>query len=79
MFFTFSFLLKVGNAVPPPMAAAIGLEIKKCVIAKAKEERNDPKKQDQLAKILKPEASIKTDEVGMDWVAVGEKWVVGSA
>ena len=30
--------LQVGNAVPPPMAKAIGQEIKKCVVEKAKVE-----------------------------------------
>lgn len=29
--------LQVGNAVPPPLAKAIGLEIKRCVLAKARE------------------------------------------
>jgi len=33
--------IQVGNAVPPPMAKAIGLEIKKCVEEKAKSE-TDP-------------------------------------
>lgn len=28
--------LQVGNAVPPPMAKAIGLEMKKCVEEKSK-------------------------------------------
>jgi len=28
--------VKVGNAVPPPLAKAIGLEIKKCLIEKQK-------------------------------------------
>jgi DNA (cytosine-5)-methyltransferase 1 len=28
---------QVGNAVPPPLAKAIGLEIKLCVLAKAQE------------------------------------------
>lgn len=30
-------LLQVGNAVPPPLAKAIGLEIKRCMLAKAQE------------------------------------------
>ena len=30
-------LPQVGNAVPPPLAKAIGLEIKLCVAAKARE------------------------------------------
>lgn len=30
-------LLQVGNAVPPPLAKAIGLEIKCCMLAKARE------------------------------------------
>lgn len=29
---------QVGNAVPPPLAKSIGLEIKSCVLAKVKEE-----------------------------------------
>ena len=29
--------LQVGNAVPPPLAKAIGLEIKHCLLAKAQE------------------------------------------
>lgn len=29
--------LQVGNAVPPPLAKAIGLEIKRCMLAKARE------------------------------------------
>lgn len=29
---------QVGNAVPPPLSRAIGLEIKKCVIQRMKEE-----------------------------------------
>ena len=29
------YLDQVGNAVPPPMAKAIGLEIKKCIIDKS--------------------------------------------
>lgn len=28
---------QVGNAVPPPLAKAIGLEIKRCMLAKAQE------------------------------------------
>ena len=28
---------QVGNAVPPPLAKAIGLEIKRCMLAKARE------------------------------------------
>lgn len=30
--------LQVGNAVPPPLSRAIGLEIKKCVEERMKEE-----------------------------------------
>lgn len=32
------YVLQVGNAVPPPLSRAIGLEIKKCVIERMKEE-----------------------------------------
>jgi len=32
---------QVGNAVPPPMARYIGLEIKKCLVAKAAEMKNE--------------------------------------
>ena len=36
---TLSFLVfQVGNAVPPPLSRAIGLEIKKCVLERIKEE-----------------------------------------
>lgn len=30
---------QVGNAVPPPLSRAIGLEIKKCVLERMKEEK----------------------------------------
>lgn len=33
-----AFFVQVGNAVPPPLAKAIGLEIKLCVLAKMKED-----------------------------------------
>ncbi|XP_050780752.1 DNA (cytosine-5)-methyltransferase 1 isoform X3 [Gopherus flavomarginatus] len=42
---------QVGNAVPPPLAKSIGLEIKSCVLAKMKEEATDnskPEKMDTL-------------------------------
>lgn len=32
---------QVGNAVPPPLAKAIGLEIKRCLLAKAQESTSD--------------------------------------
>ncbi|XP_075758636.1 DNA (cytosine-5)-methyltransferase 1 isoform X2 [Pelodiscus sinensis] len=35
---------QVGNAVPPPLAKSIGLEIKACVSAKMKEEATEPSK-----------------------------------
>ena len=31
--------IQIGNAVPPPMGRAIGLEIKKCLALKEKEDR----------------------------------------
>ncbi|XP_074058265.1 DNA (cytosine-5)-methyltransferase 1-like [Macrotis lagotis] len=34
--------IQVGNAVPPPLAKAIGLEIKLCVLARLKEIDSDP-------------------------------------
>ena len=51
----FFFFFQVGNAVPPPMAKAIGYEIKKCVIAKTKEEKETLKKSgdEQLKKEAK--------------------------
>lgn len=40
-FFVFFILvfLQVGNAVPPPLSRAIGLELKKCVLERMKEEQ----------------------------------------
>ena len=32
-------VLQIGNAVPPPMARAIGHEIKKCVLSKPEPEQ----------------------------------------
>lgn len=34
-----SSLCQVGNAVPPPLSRAIGLEIKKCIMERMKEEQ----------------------------------------
>ena len=53
---------KVGNAVPPPLAAAIGREIKKCVVAKDKEERSNRRKEEIQTK----EEDVKTEEVKME-------------
>ncbi|KAM6475712.1 DNA (cytosine-5)-methyltransferase 1 [Liasis olivaceus] len=39
---------QVGNAVPPPLAKAIGLEIKLCVLAKMKEDATDAIKQEKM-------------------------------
>ncbi|XP_048343420.1 DNA (cytosine-5)-methyltransferase 1 [Sphaerodactylus townsendi] len=39
---------QVGNAVPPPLAKAIGLEIKACVLAKMKEEAAESIKQEKM-------------------------------
>uniref|UniRef100_A0A3B3T402 DNA (cytosine-5-)-methyltransferase n=2 Tax=Paramormyrops kingsleyae TaxID=1676925 RepID=A0A3B3T402_9TELE len=42
---------QVGNAVPPPLSKAIGLELKKCVLEKMKENPvglTDPVKQEKL-------------------------------
>ncbi|XP_054859328.1 DNA (cytosine-5)-methyltransferase 1 isoform X2 [Eublepharis macularius] len=39
---------QVGNAVPPPLAKAIGLEIKACVSAKMKEDATDTIKQEKM-------------------------------
>ena len=47
------------------MAAAIGREIKKCVVAKATESRMDVKKHDHPAKTAKQD-EIKMEEVTMD-------------
>ena len=55
----------MGNAVPPPLAAAIGREIKKCVVAKAREDWKDSRSQEQPAKTVKEEV-IKMEEVQMD-------------
>ena len=33
--------LKVGNAVPPPLSRAIGLEIRKCILERIKEEKEE--------------------------------------
>ncbi|KAK2119400.1 DNA (cytosine-5)-methyltransferase 1 [Saguinus oedipus] len=41
---------QVGNAVPPPLAKAIGLEIKLCVLAKARESASATIKEDEAAK-----------------------------
>ena len=35
--------MQVGNAVPPPMAREIGYEIKKCLVWKVKQEKEDEK------------------------------------
>ena len=42
---------QVGNAVPPPMAAAIGREIKKCVITTLKKQKQQGRKEDSLKKM----------------------------
>ncbi|XP_061469718.1 DNA (cytosine-5)-methyltransferase 1 isoform X2 [Rhineura floridana] len=39
---------QVGNAVPPPLAKAIGLEIKSCVLAKMKEDATDNIKREKM-------------------------------
>uniref|UniRef100_A0A3P8WZJ4 DNA (cytosine-5)-methyltransferase n=1 Tax=Cynoglossus semilaevis TaxID=244447 RepID=A0A3P8WZJ4_CYNSE len=39
---------QVGNAVPPPLSRAIGLEIKKCVLERIKEEPTDEIKQEKM-------------------------------
>ncbi|XP_062975632.1 DNA (cytosine-5)-methyltransferase 1 isoform X2 [Elgaria multicarinata webbii] len=39
---------QVGNAVPPPLAKAIGLEIKVCVLAKMKEDATDTIKREKM-------------------------------
>ncbi|XP_039184283.1 DNA (cytosine-5)-methyltransferase 1-like [Crotalus tigris] len=39
---------QVGNTVPPPLAKAIGLEIKLCVLAKMKEDATDGIKQEKM-------------------------------
>ncbi|XP_077185875.1 DNA (cytosine-5)-methyltransferase 1 isoform X2 [Paroedura picta] len=39
---------QVGNAVPPPLAKAIGLEIKACVSAKMKEDATDTIKREKM-------------------------------
>uniref|UniRef100_A0A6J0V8B4 DNA (cytosine-5)-methyltransferase n=1 Tax=Pogona vitticeps TaxID=103695 RepID=A0A6J0V8B4_9SAUR len=39
---------QVGNAVPPPLAKAIGLEIKSCVLAKMKEIATDTIKREKM-------------------------------
>ncbi|KAF7240238.1 DNA (cytosine-5)-methyltransferase 1, partial [Varanus komodoensis] len=39
---------QVGNAVPPPLAKAIGLEIKLCVLAKMKEDASETIKQEKM-------------------------------
>ncbi|MGH0155182.1 UNVERIFIED_CONTAM: hypothetical protein FKN15_035108 [Acipenser sinensis] len=39
---------QVGNAVPPPLSKAIGLEIKKCMIKKMKENPTEDVKQEKL-------------------------------
>ncbi|XP_048198152.1 DNA (cytosine-5)-methyltransferase 1 isoform X2 [Perognathus longimembris pacificus] len=40
---------QVGNAVPPPLAKAIGLEIKQCMLAKAQESASVEVKEDEKA------------------------------
>lgn len=50
--FTYS-NLQIGNAVPPPMGRAIGLEIKKCLVWKQKDdELNGKTQKDENAEIL---------------------------
>ncbi|RXN04401.1 DNA (cytosine-5)-methyltransferase 1-like protein [Labeo rohita] len=39
---------QVGNAVPPPLSKAIGLEIKKCVQDKIKDNATEPVKQEKM-------------------------------
>lgn len=41
---------QVGNAVPPPLAKAIGLEIKRCVLAKARESASVKIKEEKTTK-----------------------------
>ncbi|EAW84079.1 DNA (cytosine-5-)-methyltransferase 1, isoform CRA_a [Homo sapiens] len=41
---------QVGNAVPPPLAKAIGLEIKLCMLAKARESASAKIKEEEAAK-----------------------------
>ena len=61
-----SFSHKVGNAVPPPMAAAIGREIKKCVIATLKkqngQDNKEEKKPDVKEDVKKEEDAVKKEE-----------------
>uniref|UniRef100_A0A8C0LKP9 DNA (cytosine-5)-methyltransferase 1 n=1 Tax=Canis lupus dingo TaxID=286419 RepID=A0A8C0LKP9_CANLU len=40
---------QVGNAVPPPLAKAIGLEIKRCMLAKARESASVKTKEEETA------------------------------
>ncbi|XP_006875222.1 PREDICTED: DNA (cytosine-5)-methyltransferase 1 [Chrysochloris asiatica] len=42
---------QVGNAVPPPLAKAIGLEIKLCVLAKARESTSAKIKEEKVTRI----------------------------
>ncbi|KAJ8369806.1 hypothetical protein SKAU_G00098340 [Synaphobranchus kaupii] len=39
---------QVGNAVPPPLSRAIGLEIKRCVAERLKENATEPVKQEKM-------------------------------
>lgn len=39
---------QVGNAVPPPLSRAIGLEIRKCVLERIKEETTSDVKQEKI-------------------------------
>lgn len=47
--------LQVGNAVPPPLSKAIGLEIKKCVLERIKENATGEVKLIHVCFISKPE------------------------
>lgn len=54
-------MLQVGNAVPPPMARAIGMEIKKCLLTK---EFEDKKQKEEQEKQKQKEAQKQTKVVG---------------
>lgn len=56
--------LQVGNAVPPPLAKAIGLEIKMCRLAKMKEEAMGT-----------CSTGLRGNTPGLGWVAPGLGWV----
>lgn len=60
--FEFTIIVQVGNAVPPPMGRAIGLEIKKCLEWKVQmepitEEESEVKQEEEMETECKVEDS----------------------